>query len=121
MKLILAWVVVAVLAATSCAELGPVIWPTTVKCLTLPSEALIAKVRVIVEQDGLDAVFSAKTVAALEDLARQYGPEAIACVLRELVDVYTAPTGMQAPPENLARARRAQNFLNEHEVDVQTP
>jgi isochorismate hydrolase len=92
-----------------------------VKCLTTPTDALIAKVRVIVEEDGLAGVFSDKAVAALEDLARQYGPEAIVCVLRSLLDGYTAPTGMQASPEALARSRRVQAFLNDRDIEVQGP
>jgi hypothetical protein len=103
------------LAASSCKQLE-VHWPTAVKCLAAPSAAVVERVRVIVEEDGLDAVFSAKTVAALEDLARQYGPEVIVCILRDLIDAYTAPTGMQAPPERLAAARRSQAFLNEHDL-----
>ena len=107
------------IAATSCTPLRDVIWPTTVKCLTTPASALVAEVRTIVERDGLDAVFSAASVDALEDLARSYGPEAVVCVIKELIDAYTAPTGMQAPPDRLAAARRAQDFLNERDIVVQ--
>lgn len=121
MTKLLAWVVVAVMAATSCTPLQNVIWPTTVKCLSMPSAELIAKVRVIVEQDGLAAVFSDAAIKALEDLARQYGPEVIVCVLHELIDGYSAPTGLQASPETMARSRRAQAFLNEQEIQVQEP
>jgi ATP-dependent protease Clp ATPase subunit len=116
---ILAWVVVAVLAATSCKTLGPVIWPTTVQCLSAPASAVVAKVRVIVEQDGLAGAFSDDAIKALEELARQYGPEVIACVLRELINEYTAPTGFAAPPDRLAAARRSQHFLNEQQIQVQ--
>jgi hypothetical protein len=118
MTKLLAWVVVAVMAATSCTPLANIIWPTTVKCLASPSAELVAKVRAIVEQDGLDAVFSAATVKALEGLARQYGPEVIVCVLHDLIEAYTAPTGLQAPPDHMAAARRSQAFLNDREVDV---
>lgn len=114
-------VLIASIAATGCTQLGGIVWPTTVKCLAMPSAALIEKVRVIVEQDGIAGVFSDAAVKALEDLARQYGPEAIVCVLHELIDAYTAPTGMQASPEAIARSSRAQNFLNEHEIVVQQP
>lgn len=119
MKPILAWVVVAVLAATSCKTLGPVIWPTTVKCLSTPASAVVAKVRVIVEQDGLAGAFSDDAVKALEELARQYGPDVIACVLSVLIDEYTAPTGMQAPPDRVAAARRSQLFIIEQQITVQ--
>lgn len=121
MTKLLAWVVVAVMAATSCTPLSSVIWPTTVKCLSMPSAELIAKVRVIVEQDGLAAVFSEASIKALEDLARQYGPDVIVCVLHELIDGYSAPTGLQASPETMARSRRAQAFLNEQEINVVVP
>lgn len=114
----IALAIAILLAAPSCSTLKDVIWPTTVKCLTTPATALVADVRRIVEQDGLDAVFSPAAVDALEDLARSYGPEAVVCVIKELIDAYTAPTGMQAPPDRLAAARRAQDFLNEHDIVV---
>lgn len=109
---------VLLLAATGCTVLKDVIWPTTVRCLAAPSAELVERVSAIVARDGLESVFSEDTLTALENAARDYGPEAVVCVLKELIDAYTAPTGMQAPPENLARARRAQDFLNEHEIVV---
>lgn len=118
MKLtILAWVVIASLSA--CTTLKDIIWPTTVKCLTMPSAALVEQVKAIVERDGLENVFSDASLTALENLARDYGPEAVVCIIKELIDAYTAPTGMAAPPDKLAAARRAQDFLNEHEIVVQ--
>lgn len=107
------------LAFSACTTLKDVIWPTTVKCLTAPAAALVEDVRLVVERDGIDKVFSSGSLDMLEDLARSYGPEAVVCVLRELIDAYTAPTGMAAPPEKLAGARRIQDFLNEHDIVVQ--
>jgi hypothetical protein len=118
MRTILAFVLVTLCAAASCKTLGPVVWPTAVKCLSAPSAELVSKVKVIVEQDGLAAAFSDKTLSALEDLARSYGPDVIACVLRELLDAYTAPTGMATPPDQLAAARRIQAFFVEHDLEV---
>lgn len=111
-------VLVVLLAAVGCTQLHDVLWPTTVKCLATPSAALVERVSAIVARDGLDNVFSAETLQALENTAREYGAEAVVCVLKELIDKYTMPTGMQAPPENLARARRVQDFLNDHEIVV---
>jgi hypothetical protein len=111
--------VVLVLGCSACTVLKDVIWPTTVKCLTTPSAALVERVSAIVARDGLDNVFSAETLAALDNVAREFGPEAVVCVIKELIDAFTAPTGMQAPPDRLAAARRAQDFLNEHEIVVQ--
>lgn len=121
MKTILAWVVVASLAAVSCTPLKDVIWPTTVKCFTTPSAELVAEVRAIVEQDGFEAAFSSATVGALEDVARRSTPEIVACILRELLDGYTKPTGMAAPPDDLARARRVQRFFIEHDIEARGP
>ena len=109
----------SVLACSACSTLRDVVWPTTVKCLTMPSAALVERVKAIVDRDGIDHVFSAETLTALENAAREYGPEAVVCVLKELIDAYTAPTGMQAPPDRMAAARRAQDFLNSHEIVVQ--
>ncbi len=106
-------------AAFGCTALKDVIWPTTVKCLSAPAADLVQDVKLIVERDGLDKVFSSHSLDMLEDLARSYGPEAVICVLKELINAYTAPTGMQAPPDRLAAARRAQDFLNEHDIVVQ--
>ena len=108
-------------ALTSCKTLGPVVWPTTVKCLSAPASELVAKVRVIVEQDGLAGAFSDDAIKGLEELARQYGPDVIACVLHELIDEYTAPTGMQAPPDRRAAARRSQLFLIEQQITTVNP
>lgn len=113
-----AFLLAATLAATSCTTLKDVIWPTTVKCLSLPAAELIEDVKRIVAVDGLSEVFGSQALAELEDLARSYGPEAVVCVLKELIDAYTAPTGMQAPPENLARARRIQDFMIERDIVV---
>lgn len=101
---------------TGCTPLRDVIWPTAVKCLSAPAEALVDGVKDIVARDGFDNVFSGDSLSMLEDLARSYGPEAVVCVLQALLDKYTAPTGMAAPPENLARARRIQDFLNERSI-----
>jgi hypothetical protein len=117
MKLKLA--LAALLALSACTTLQDVIWPTTVKCLTVPSAAVIERVKAIVDRDGLDNVFSAETQKALENAAREFGPEAVVCVIKELIDAYTAPTGMQSPPDRMAAARRAQDFLNDHEIVVQ--
>jgi hypothetical protein len=106
------------LALSSCSVLKDIVWPTTVKCLTTPAAGLVEKVQKIVEADGLGNVFSPATVDALEDVARTYGPEVVVCILKELIDAYTAPTGMQAPPDRLAAARRTQDFLNEHDIVV---
>lgn len=119
MRQIAVLVTFVLLCVTGCKQLTPVIWPTTVKCLTAPSGALVEKVRVIVQEDGLNDVFSPKAVSALEDVARAYGPEAVVCVLKELIGAFTAPTGVEAPPDRLAAARRAQHFLNEQEIRVE--
>lgn len=118
MKTILAWVVVAVLAATSCATLRDVVWPVAVKCLATPSAAVIERVKAIVERDGLAGAFSAETLQALDNAAREYGPDVIACVLRELLDGYTKPTGEEAPPDQLAAARRIQAFYIQHDIEA---
>lgn len=118
--LILAYVI-ALCAATGCTVLKDVIWPTTVKCLAAPAAEAVERVKAIVERDGLDNVFSGESLTALENVAREYGAETVVCIIKELIDAYTAPTGMQAPPERLAAARRAQDFLNEHEIDVREP
>jgi hypothetical protein len=121
MKTFAALLLCALVSAASCKTLGPIIWPTAVKCFGAPSAELVAKVQAIVEQDGLEAAFSGKTLEALEDLARSYGPDVIACVLRELLDAYTAPTGMAAPPDKLAAARRIQAFFVEQQMQVPQP
>ena len=111
------------IALSGCDTLRQVVWPTTVKCLTTPAAGLVEKVQRIVEADHLGNTFSPEVVDALEDVARTYGPEVVVCILKELIDAYTAPTGMQAPPDRLAAARRSQDFLNEHDivvVDVET-
>jgi hypothetical protein len=108
----------ALFAATGCKTLGPIVWPTTVKCLATPSAAVVERVQAIVERDGLDAAFSQETLTALDNAAREFGPDIVACVLRELIDAFTAPTGMEAPPDRLAAAKRIQNFFNEHDLEV---
>lgn len=113
--------VVLVLGCSACTQLRDVLWPTTVRCLTTPSAALVERVTAIVERDGLDNVFSGESLQALENVAREFGPEAVVCVIKELINAYTAPTGMQAPPDRLAAARRAQDFLNDHDIAVQEP
>lgn len=113
-----ACVTALVLAAASCTTLRDVIWPTTVKCLTAPASELVADVTRIVQEDGLSDIFGPKALAELEDLAKSYGPEAVICVLKELIDAYTAPTGMQAPPERLAAARRIQDFMIDRDIVV---
>lgn len=111
-----------VCAALSCnGQLPALIWPTTVKCLTSPSEALLTTVRSVIEQDGLAAVFSDATTAALEDLGRKYGPEAVVCVLSNLAAAYTSQKSMHVLPERVAAAGRAQHFLDSQEVKVETP
>ena len=114
------WIValVVVLACAGCDTLRTVIWPTAVTCLATPSVEAVAQVKAIVERDGIENVFSSETVGMLEDLARELGPETVVCIIKELIDAYTAPTGMEPPPERLAAARRAQDFLNQHEIVV---
>jgi hypothetical protein len=107
------------IAAVGCTTLRDVVWPTTVKCLVSPSSSVLERVSAIVARDGLDAVFSADSLTALENAAREFGPDIVVCAIKEIIGKLTLPTGMEAPPENLARARRAQDFLNEHEIDVQ--
>lgn len=102
-----------------CAQLKDVIWPTTANCLTKPSQALIEKVTSIVLRDGFQNVFTGESLTALENLAREVGPEAVICIIRDLINAYTAPTGMQAAPDKLAAARRAQDFLNDRQIVVQ--
>lgn len=118
MKLVLAWVVAASLAAVSCTTLRDVIWPTSVTCLAKPSAAVVERVQAIVVRDGLEGAFSDETLAALDNAAREFGPDIVACVLRELLDTFTAPTGMQAPPDRLAAARRVQHFMIEHDIEA---
>lgn len=108
---------VTLCAAASCKQLD-VKWPQAVQCVAEPSAELITQVRTIVESDGFDAVFSSKATDALEDVARRYTPDLVACVLRMLLDGYTRPTGMAAPPDDLARARRVQHFFNEKDLEV---
>ena len=119
MKLTIHIVVAALIAATGCTTLKDVVWPTTVKCLATPAAAAVAEVKAIVERDGIENVFSGDSLKMLENVARKYGPETVVCIIKELIDAYTAPTGMQAAPEKMAAARRAQDFLNEHEIVVQ--
>lgn len=115
-------VVAACLAATSCGTLKGVAWPTTVRCLAMPSEALVTTITSLVLADGVAAAFSDATVTALEDVARVYGPDAVACVLRQLIDSAYASKSMRAADGvKLAAAQRSQDFLNSHEMDVVTP
>jgi len=118
MKLVLAWVVAASLAVVSCTTLRDVVWPTSVTCLAKPSAEVVERVQAIVERDGLDAAFSQETLVALDNAAREFGPDIVACVLRELIDAFTAPTGMQAPPDRLAAAKRVQHFFIEHDIEA---
>jgi hypothetical protein len=109
---LVAGMLLAAFAAVGCKP-SHIDWPKAVSCFGTPSAELVAQVRSIVEQDGLDE--------ALEDLARSHGPDVIACVLRELIDAFTAPTGMQSPPEKMAAARRIQDFFNEKQIQVPKP
>jgi len=99
---------------------GPISWPAFVKCAAPISGALVSEVDVILAAGGDATELSAAAVAALEDLAVKYGPEALACVLGQLIDGWTAPASFQTAAEDSAKAARAQSFLNNHNVTVKT-
>lgn len=111
-------IAISLTAIPCCTTLRDVIWPTSVTCLAKPSAEVVERVQAIVVRDGLDAVFSSETLQALDNAAREFGPDIVACVLRELLDAYTAPTGMAAPPDQLAAARRIQAFYVEHDIET---
>jgi len=107
------------LAATSCTTMRDVVWPTAVTCGAPIASQLFVDVRQIAEQDGLGAVFSDRSVSMLEDLALSYGPDTVACVLKELLDKF-APRGVDAidlPTVDRMAAKRVAGFLQSKGIE----
>lgn len=91
----------------------PVNWPKVLECGTSVSN-IVGTVSRILLADGTPDMhtLTAAGESALNDLAREYGPGVVACVVKELVHDWTSPGAAQSPLRAAAAARGA-NFLAE--------
>lgn len=95
-------------------------WPSTLKCATPLTGALVQQVEAILNAgDGVN--ISDAAIAALEKLAKDNGPELVACIVEQFIENWMKPTGTAAPPPKAAAASRAQDFLNRKGITVVTP
>lgn len=96
------------------------VWPNTVKCATPITGALVQEVEAILNAgDGVN--ISDAAIAALEKLAKENGPELVACIVEQFINNWMQPSGTAAPRPKAAAAARAQDFLNRKGVTVSTP
>lgn len=94
-------------------------WPAVVACAGPISQGLVAAVEAILKQDGSSSELGPDALAALEQLAGQYGASTIVCVIESLIDSWLPSTGEAASPDNARAARRAQAFLNAKGITVE--
>jgi hypothetical protein len=98
-----------------------VVWPQIVSCAGPAASDLMADVSAILSQDGSAPEMSADAIAALESLASKYGASVVVCVIEALIQDWNPPTGMQVSDVDMQRSRRAQSFLNDHNITVVSP
>jgi hypothetical protein len=107
----------ALTASLNCAAWQKVIWPATVTCAGPVAGELVKQIEAILMQGGGTDI-GADAVAALEQLASQYGADTIACIVEQLIEGWLRPTGAVPPTPESDAAARGQSFLNQKGVQV---
>lgn len=111
-------ILIGLALATRCTNVQAFIWPSEVHCKGAANISVLVAVDDVLSRDGLSDELSKEHIALLEDIARETSAEAVSCALAQLIDSYTNPTGMVPPQEYLARAGRAQAFLDDKKIVV---
>lgn len=102
-------------SVSACAGVSSNVWPNTVKCTGPIAGALVQQVEAILIQ-GVGPEIGASAVAALEKLAKEYGPELVACIIEQFISGSITPSGDMLGKPRSDAAARAQDFLNRHGV-----
>lgn len=111
-------ILVGLALATRCTNVQAFIWPGEVRCQGDANVTVLVAVDDVISRDGLADKLSLEHAQILEDIARETSAEAVTCALSQLIDSYSNPVGMPPPPVYLARAGRAQSFLDDHKIVV---
>lgn len=111
-------ILVGLALATKCTNVQAFIWPTQVHCQGPAAIGVLVALDEVISRDGLADTLSAGNAQTIEDIARETSAESTICALSQLIDSYTNPVGMVPPPVYLARAGRAQSFLDDHKIVV---
>lgn len=111
-------ILIVLALTTKCTNVQAFIWPGEVRCTGAASISVLVALDDVISRDGLAAELSPEHAQTIEDIARETSAEATVCALSQLIDSYTSPVGMPPPPVYLARAGRAQNFLDDHHIVV---
>ena len=89
-------------------------WPKLAKCGAPVAGELYPTIsQLLLQETSLD-----DAVKALEDVAIDYSPSVVACVVKFFVDQWTRP-GASQDPAKLAAAARGQQFLELKGVQVE--
>ena len=104
--------------APACDPIRNVVWPTAVSCGTQSADPVIDTVSTVLLQEVDPA-------DELEELAREHGPELIACVVEQVVrsfmsqDASRMAAGYRPDPTRAAASERGRAFLAAKGVEVQ--
>lgn len=100
-----------VMLAAACVPHGKVNWPGLIDCAPETSDLVGLVSRILIADGPADqASISERGKQAMEDAARKYGPNTVACVVRRVVSDWQAP-GAAQEPVRMAAAARGDNFL----------
>lgn len=107
------------LSTIACGPLGggPVAWPKVAQCAPGIDDLLPTVTELVMDQGQPGEQFTDRALTGLEDLAREHGPDAVACLVKSVVDAFLAQdtdrmaAGYKPDPASAAAAKRGEAFL----------
>jgi hypothetical protein len=109
---------VLTLSAISCTNIQAFVWPSAVRCEAAPPVRIVVACDEVLRRDGLAGELSSDAVTTLEDIARDTSADSVVCALVQLREAYKNPPDGAPSLAYLARAARAQDFLDGHHIAI---